>query len=150
MQKGTLRFFFDYGCLWAGDDATRDGLGVGPMDAAIYGLDGTLKEPARIQFSQATQELKDDLIHMCTGYINPIYPGYPSLWSQALCDRFNARVDELLRLMNAEIGDEYVILDEQTRFMEDPDLDAYLLENPELKKLDELTPDSFFPVSGLS
>lgn len=73
-----------------------------------------------------------------SGYLNPLYPPDPSLWSQALCDRFNARVDQLLDLRHQEFAERYLIVDKQERYVEDSRLDTYLLKNPTLAKLDEV------------
>jgi hypothetical protein len=67
-----------------------------------------------------------------------MYPLDPSLWSQTLCDRFNANVDRLLALLREEIGRDYDILDEQIRYMEDPRLDEYLMVNSGLSRLNEI------------
>ena len=45
MAKFTLRFFFEYGaggCLWGGDDYTRDQLGDGPLGATYFDLEGNV------------------------------------------------------------------------------------------------------------
>jgi hypothetical protein len=93
MIKGVLRFFFDYGagCLWAGDAKTRDLLDVGPVDSKL-----PLSEPVR--------EQTDRILFAQTCYLNPLYPPDPSLWSQALCDRFNADVDSLILNLRQEVG----------------------------------------------
>lgn len=141
MAKGVLRFFFDYGaggCLWAGNAATLDRLDVGPVDAAIFDLDGRVRKPARVELSETAQTLRDQLDFEHSGYLNPRYPLDPSLWSQTLCDRFNANVDRLLALLREEIGRDYDIVDEQIRYMEDPRLDEYLMVNSGLSRLNEI------------
>ncbi len=143
MAKGVLRFFFDYGaggCLWAGNAASRDRLDVGPVDAASFDLDGRVRKPARVELSETAQTLRDQLDFEHSGYLNPMYPLDPSLWSQTLCDRFNANVDRLLTLLREEIGRDYDILDEQIRYMEDPQLDEYLMVNSGLSRLNEIKP----------
>ena len=140
MTKGVLRFFFDYGaggCLWAGDDATLDTLGYGPVDAEHRGFDGQVKA-ARLPLCSEARTLREQLDFEHSGYLNPIYPPDPSLWSQTLCDRFNARVDQLLALLNREVGERYLIVDQQERYVEDRGLDAYLMKNPTLTKLNEV------------
>ncbi len=128
MTKGVLRFFFDYGagCLWAGDAKTRDLLDVGPVDRKL-----PLSEPVREQTDRIL------FAHAC--YLNPLYPPDPSLWSQSLCDRFNADVDSLILKLRQEVGEDYDILDQQERYAEDVRLTAYLLQHPELEKLHEAT-----------
>jgi hypothetical protein len=140
MTKGVLRFFFEYGaggCLWAGDDATRDTLGYGPVDAEFRSLDGHVRA-ARLPLSIEARNLQEQLDFEHSGYLNPLSPPDPSLWSQSLCDRFNARVDQLLALLRRELGERYIIVDQQERYVEDSGLDAYLLKNPTLVKLNEV------------
>ncbi|GLU28035.1 hypothetical protein [Brucella sp. NBRC 12950] len=141
MAKRVLRFFFDYGargCLWTGDAATRDRLDVGPVDGASFDLDSRVRKPARVELSETAQTLRDQLDFEHSGYLNPMYPLDPSLWSQTLCDRFNANVDRLPALLREEIGEDYDILDEQIRYMEDPQLDEYLMVNSGLSRLNEI------------
>lgn len=141
MAKGVLRFFFDYGaggCLWAGDAATRDRLDVGPVDAASFDLEGRVSRPSGVVLSETAQDLRDQLDFEHSGYLNPLYPLDPSLWTQALCDRFNANVDRLLALLRRELGEEYDILDEQIRYVEDPRLDDYLAAHPGLARVNEV------------
>jgi hypothetical protein len=140
MIRASLRFFFDHGaggCLWAGDDATRAQLGLGPLDAATF-RDGQPVAPPRLPLSDAARHLRDHLDALHARYLNPLYPPDPSLWSQALCDRFNADVDRLLALLRAELGGRYTIADEQPRCAEDARLGAYLAENPGLGVMDEV------------
>lgn len=86
MTKGTLRFFFDFGaggCLWAGDEATRSKLGVGPLDAAVYDLQGHVVVPPRISLPSNVHSLISRLDQEYLSYLNPLYPPDPSLWTQA-------------------------------------------------------------------
>ncbi len=141
MAKGVLKFFFDYGaggCLWAGDAATRDKLGVGPVDASSFDIEGRVSQPCRVELSEKAQDLRNQLDFEHSGYLNPLYPLDPSLWTQALCDRFNANVDRLVALLRQEIGEYYNISDEQIRYVEDPHLDDYLAVNPGLARLNEV------------
>lgn len=138
MTKGSLRFFFDCGaggCLWAGDEATRSTLGSGPLDAAVYDLQGRVTEPPRISLSRDAHTLISRLDQEYTSYLNPFYQPDPSLWTQAKCDRFNDDVDQLLALLRAELGAEFVIADEQNRHTEDPSLAEFLVANPNQKPL---------------
>ena len=128
MTKGILRFFFDYGaggCLWAGDNETREEMGPGPVDEKLF-------------FSSSARDLRDQLDFEHSGYLNPLYPPDPSLWTQALCDRFNAGVDTLLELLRRELGASYDIVDEQRRYCEDPRLGEYLENNAGLAALNEV------------
>ncbi|MBY0135584.1 hypothetical protein [Paracoccus yeei] len=141
MTKGVLRFFFDYGaggCLWAGDTKTHARLGVGPVDAGSSGADEQASSPSRLHLSEAVHRLRDQLDFQHSGYLNPLHPLDPSLWSQALCDRFNADVDRLLTLLHQELGADYTILDEQPRYTEDVKLGDYLATNPGLVLMDEV------------
>ncbi|QCL72431.1 MULTISPECIES: hypothetical protein [Agrobacterium] len=141
MEKGVLRFFFDYGaggCLWAGDAATLYRLGVGPVDATLFDLKGRISKPPCLALSQMVRSLRDQLDSEHSCYLNPLYQPDPSLWSQSLCDRFNTDVERLLLLLRQEIGDNFHIVDEQTRYVEDADLNEYLAKNPSLSKMNEV------------
>ena len=92
-----------------------------------------------MELSHLAQNLRDQLDFEHSGYLNPLYPPDPSLWTQSLCDHFNANVDRLLALLRHELGKDFDILDEQIRYEEDPQLDGYLAINPGLSKLNEIT-----------
>lgn len=104
----------------------------------FFNLQGQVIKPACVELSEIAKSLRDQLDFEHSGYLNPLYPPDPSLWSQALCDRFNANVDRLVALLRQEIGNDYDILDEQIRYLEDPQLDHYLMRNSELSKLNEV------------
>ncbi|MEH3092497.1 MAG: hypothetical protein PGN20_10745 [Agrobacterium cavarae] len=145
MSKGVLRFFFDYGaggCLWAGDEATLARLDVGPVDAFTFDLEGRVSVRPPLELSEVAQTLRDRLDFQHSRYLNPIYPPDPSLWSQALCDRFNDDVDRLLAILRVELGNQYEIRDEQIRYVEDPELGEYLTQNPTLSPITEIEPRS--------
>jgi hypothetical protein len=127
MTKGKLRFFFDYAaaCLWADDVITRDQLGVGPIDCCL-------------PLSAAAHALIEEVGFEQSGYLNPIYPPDPSLWTQDLCNRFNAKVERLLCLIQEELGELYDIQDRQIRYVQDPGLEAYLTRNPELSAISQV------------
>lgn len=140
MTKGVLRFFFEYGsggCLWAGDAATLDRLDAGPVDAEHRSLNGRIT-PASLKLSDCARNLRDRLDFEHAGYLNPLYPLEPSLWSQDLCDRFNADVDKLLGLLRQELDADYDISDIQQRYAEDARLEEYLADNPGLTRLNEV------------
>jgi hypothetical protein len=127
MTKGVLRFFFDYSevCLWAEDAVTRNELGVGPIDCRLP-LSGAARALiAKVGFEQS-------------GYLNHIYPPDPSLWTQDLCDSFNEKVDQLLCLLREELGEQYDILDQQIRYVQDPALELYLTKHPELSPISQV------------
>ncbi|MGO7040059.1 hypothetical protein ACCS60_17090 [Rhizobium acaciae] len=138
MTKGSLRFFFDCGaggCLWAGDEATRSALGFGPLDAAVYDLQGRVTEPPRISLSPTLKSLIHRLDQEYAGYLNPFYQPDPSLWTQAKCERFNDDVEQLLALLRAELGAEFLIADEQKRLTENPFLAEFLVAHPNQKPM---------------
>jgi hypothetical protein len=133
-----LRFFFDHGaggCLWAGDAATRDSLGPGPVDAGVFDGEGLPVTLPRLELSDATRALRDRLEREHCTYLNPLYASDPSLWSAARCRRFNAAVDALVAMLRRELGPRFEIDDEQERYREDARLAAYLGENPNLAPL---------------
>lgn len=138
MTKGTLRFFFDFGaggCLWAGDESTRSTLGDGPLDATYYNPEGDVSEPPRISLPRNVHSIIDRLDQEYLGYLNPFYPADPSLWTQDRCDRFNRDLDQLLTLLRVELGNKFVIVDQQQRHAEDPALCEFLAANPDQKPI---------------
>ena len=144
MSKGVLRFFFDYGaggCLWAGDKATLARLDVGPVDALTFDLEGRVRKRPPLDLSEVAQTLRDRLDFQHSRYLNPVYPPDPSLWSQALCDRFNDDVDRLLEILRVELCNQYEIRDEQIRYVEDPELGEYLTQIPLYHLSPKLSPD---------
>ena len=138
MTKGSLRFFFDYGargCLWAGDEATRSKLGVGPLDATVYDLQGHIAVPPRISLFRKVHSLISRLEQEYASYLNPFYPPGRSLWTQAKCERFNDNVDQLLVSLRGELGAEFVMADEQKRHTEVSTLGEFLAANPNQKPM---------------
>ena len=124
-MKYRVRFFLEWGggCLWPADAAARDSLGVGPLDLRSW------EAAPRLPLPEDMQQACDALVAEHDSYLNPLYPPDPSLWSQAQCDSFNARVDAFVAaLRQAMPGVE--IIDQQTRYAEDPGLDAWLAANP--------------------
>ncbi|MCM5557270.1 hypothetical protein [Pleomorphomonas sp. JP5] len=97
-----------------------------------------MSRPGGVVLSERAQDLRDQLDFEHSGYLNPLYPLDPSLWTQALCDRFNASIDRLLALLRREIGADYDILDEQVRYGEDVRLDEYLAAHPGLARVNEV------------
>ncbi|MEO8530561.1 MAG: hypothetical protein ABI459_05020 [Deltaproteobacteria bacterium] len=117
-----IRFFFEYGaggCLWAGDDHTREVFDVGLLDAGFYNNLNELTRPPRIQLSEEASRLRDLLDQQHATYLNPLYPPDPSLWTQAQCDQFNLGVAALLILLRDELADKFYIIDQQVRYREE-------------------------------
>jgi hypothetical protein len=147
MTKLLLRFFFDYGaggCLWAGDDATREQLGYGPVDATHFDLRGQISRAPSVSLSDAAHTKIEALDFQHSGYLNPKHPIEPCLWTQALCERFNSGVDQLLLFLQEELGSQYEILDQQIRYNEDPALAEYLTANPELSAIEAVSSPSVY------
>ncbi|MCZ4351984.1 hypothetical protein O4H61_05600 [Roseovarius aestuarii] len=145
MATFTLKFFFDYGaggCLWAGDDYTRDQLGFGPLDTSTFDLQGKVRRKPTLSLSSATHAIIEELDFQHSGYLNPKYPPDPSLWTQALCDDFNEGVERLLSLLKSELGTDFRIVDKQYRYVEDAELTEYLKANPELSAMNSVTKPS--------
>ena len=102
-------------------------------------------EPARLVLSEATLSLIAQLDCAHATYLNPLYPPDPSLWSQDLCDWFNANVEKLLGMLHQALGADYTILDEQARYVDDPRLDAYLAQEPRLARMNPFDAQTFPP-----
>jgi hypothetical protein len=112
-----LRFFFDYEstCLWSANDAARAAFGY-PVD------------PKRLPLSAGTTSEIDRLSRWFDTSLNWSYPPDPGPWRQDECDRFNRAVVTLFEQIQAELGDAFEVIFEQDELIEDPDLDAYLLD----------------------
>ena len=120
-QKYKLRFFFDYeagGCLWADNELARQDFGIGPIDE-------TIAEKTR-KISAETLKLIRELDNRHADYYNKDYPPDPSLWRQSECDDFNQRIDKLLNSLKQQLSSDFEIVDKQTRYSEDKDLEEYL------------------------
>ena len=113
-----LRFFFDWGagCLWAGDKATTDRFGYGPLESP----------PSPLPISDSLLTQCEALSRWHDTALNWEYPPDPGPWRQDECDRFNLAVRALLEELRRCLQPDFEILDQQPRMEEDPDLDAYL------------------------
>lgn len=130
-QKYKLRFFFDYGaggCLWADNDLARQDFGSGPIDEIIAEKTGKL--------SADTLKLIEELDDRHADYCNKDYPPGPSLWRQSECDDFNHQVDTLLNSLKQQLLADFEIIDKQTRYSEDKDLQEYLKDTKGFKRFE--------------
>lgn len=120
-QKYRIRFLFDYGaggCLWADNELAKQDFGIGPIDKAIADKTGKLSD----EILKLIEELDD----RHADYYNKDYPPDPSLWRQSECDGFNQQVDTLLNSLKRQLSPDFEIIDKQTRYSEDEDLEEYL------------------------
>lgn len=118
VAKYYLRFFFDMGgCLWPGDDEALRDFDFGPYDC---------HSPCPLELSKATVERCQSMAGWYDTSINWDYPPDPGPWRQAECERFNAAVQDLLTKIRGELGQRFIVLNEQRELFEDPDLEAYL------------------------
>lgn len=130
LKNYRLRFFFEYGaggCLWADNDVTQQVFGFGPIDKVIAKKTGKL--------STDTLKLIDELDNLHSTYLNEDYPLHPSLWRRNDCDNFNQKVDTLIISLREQLGNDFEILDKQERYSEDKDLDRYLNDTKNVKRL---------------
>jgi hypothetical protein len=128
-QNYKLRFFFDYGaggCLWADNDLTRQEFGFGPIDETIA------ERTSKISADTLKQIAELDDVH--ADYYNKEYPPNPSLWRQSKCDDFNTLVNKLLISLRQQLSPDFEIIDKQTRYSEDEDLDKYLKDTKNFKR----------------
>ncbi len=131
-QKYQLRFFFDYGaggCLWAGDNLTMEAFGLGPIDEEIANKTGKLSAELLREIEKLDERHAD--------YLNKDYPPDPSLWRQSDCNDFNEKVDSLLSNLTQQLSTDFEIEDRQIRYSEDEDLERYLLDPKQLKRLNK-------------
>jgi hypothetical protein len=108
---GVLRFLLDPGaggCLWAGDPATRERLGYGPVDAVCHDLHGQPLGPAPVPLSDATLQLRDAVMREVLAALDLGF-GTPG-WSTS---RIEAEGDRLLAVLRAELGEAFEIRDER-------------------------------------
>jgi hypothetical protein len=113
-----LRLFFDHGaggCLWAGDAATRDHFGYGPLDAGVCDPKGRMMTPPALPLSPTTRALRDALLVDHLTALDPDDPGGPSPWSEDQRQSFAARVAQFSDLLQAELGPGFLIVNEQDR-----------------------------------
>lgn len=94
-QTYHFRFFDDYGSgwLWPGDDATRDAFGYGPADDQLAHL-----------LRPDTLALSDDLSARHAASLNQDYPPDPCPWPLAERMAFDAEVERLFQMMQADLG----------------------------------------------
>lgn len=112
-----LRLFFDYGaggCLWAGDSAARDRFGPGPLDAGVHDGAGGLLTPPRLRLSARALALRDALLDEHLTALDPDDPGGPSPWSDRQRERFHARVARFCEVLQDELGQDFLIVNDQT------------------------------------
>ncbi len=129
-QKYILLFFFDYGaggCLWADNELAIQDFGIGPIDKTIAEKTGKL--------SGETLKLIEELDDRHADYYNKDYPPDPSLWIQSECDEFNHQVNTLLNSLKRQLSSDFEIIDKQTRYSEDKDLEAYLKDTKNFRRL---------------
>ncbi len=117
-QKYRIRFFFDYGgsCFWSGNDRARS--------ACDYPI-----SPEILPLSPETSSRTYELMEWFQSSLNWDYPPDPGPWRQEECDKFNDATRKLFHVVQAELGEQFELSNEQGDLMEDPDLDQYL-HNP--------------------
>lgn len=104
-----LRFFDDYGCgwLWAGNDAAFAAFDVGPLDDVLQEKFGC--------FTPETLAEAEALAIAHAGTLNMDDPMSPLPLEAAFCADFDLRVARLFNRMAAELGEDFVLRDEQYR-----------------------------------
>lgn len=128
-QKYVLRFFFDYGaggCLWGDNELARLDFGIGPIDEIIADKTGKLSA----EILNLIKELDD----RHANYYNKDYPPDPSLWQQGECDDFNKQIDTVLNSLRQQLSPGFEIIDKQTRYSEDKDLEEYLKDTKNFRR----------------
>ncbi len=118
--KYRLRFFFEWGggCLWSDNDDANTDFGYGPLDTP------NTKLPLSNETIRRCQEI--GVWHDTS--LNWDDPPDPGPWRQHECDRFNETVRHLLATIRSELRDQFEVIDQQPEAVEDPELDAYLVD----------------------
>ncbi len=114
--KPQIKYMLDYGspALWANDEISRNQFGY-PIDLKSIGV------------STEGIVLAQEIVRLLDNYLNPLYPVFPSFWSQKICDVFNSKVDELYKIILADIGYQYEIVNwEEKQYTEIPELEFFL------------------------
>ena len=125
--KYVLRFFFDTGsggCLWPENDNSYRDFDYGPYTSGD-------RLPS---FFSLSEETFKRCAEICAWYENSLDWNAihdPLLWRQEECDRFNAAVQELIKDIRQELGDDFGVIDRADKFQEDSDLDLFL-EDPKV------------------
>lgn len=101
-----LRFLDDYGSgwLWAADAATRQALGVGPVDDRLAD-----------RLSAGTRALAAHLLDRSAASLNPHYPPDGCPWPLGERLAFDAASDALLTRLRDELGTEVALVDDRRR-----------------------------------
>jgi hypothetical protein len=120
-DKYIIRVWFEWGaggpCFWPGNEKTQERFGY-PID------------PKRLPLTEETAMKAIELGRWHDTRLNWEEPNMPLLWKQAECDRFNQAYQTFLEAVISELGDNFVVVDEQGLVQEDPDL-AEWLEDPD-------------------
>lgn len=97
-----LRYFFDFGsgiCLWAANDAARDHFGY-PVDSSKLPITSTLMH--RVEFVLAWYDT----------FLDWDNPPRETRWRAIEGGQFNLAAQELLHLLQEELGVEFEIVNE--------------------------------------
>ena len=100
--------------MWAGNSAAWDLFGPGPLDAGVHDSAGGLITPPRLRLSPRALALRDALLRDHLTALDPDDPGGPSPWSDGQRAQFNARVARFCALLQDELGQDVLIVNEQT------------------------------------
>ena len=107
IENYRLRLMFEWGggCIWAGDDTTRDKYGVGPIEDSLSLTDATRKKLADIT---AWHDLS----------LNWEYPPDPGPWNAHEYERFEVTALAMRDHLQSELGDGFFIEYKRLGFFE--------------------------------
>jgi hypothetical protein len=107
--------------FWADDAWTREALGD---------RDNWHVSARKLPFSKETRARIEELDRWYQGRLNWADPAAPLTWQQEECDRFNVAFLGLFSTLQAELGEQYELINGQEPAVEDPNLQEYL-KDPE-------------------
>ena len=89
------------GCLWCGDDAARQQFDVGPIEA-------------RLPLSRPTRRKLEQLSAWHDQSLNREYPPDPGPWSPDESASFDSAAEEILGIIQQELGPDFQIVYEHS------------------------------------
>jgi hypothetical protein len=91
-----LKFHWGGGCLWYGNDATRDRFGEGPLETQLL-------------LSSYASERLAELSAWHDTAMDWAYPRGPSLWTGAEWMRFERAAADMLAIVRTELGPDFKV-----------------------------------------
>lgn len=122
-NKLEINFFFDYyaWCLRSANEYTNSKLG--------YDID-----PNDLNLDKDTLALIEETQDLFDSYLNPIYPMFPSLWMENICEIFNKKCLKIFEMIKSQLPVDSILLYKQKEIHEDENLIKYLEDSKKYYK----------------